>query len=368
MQQIAMVWLVYRLTDSSFMLGMMGFVSQIPILFLSPYAGVLTDSYDRRRILLVTQFLYVVVGLVFAIVVLTEQTQLWLLFFLALCFGTVNAFDMPSRQAYFVDLIDDRKDLPNAIALNSVMFHASRLIGPALAGFVIKFLGEGLCFLFNALSYVPVFLLLLTLAPIHRQKTNTGSRRSFFIEGFRYVLGQKHLLALIQLVFIISLFGMSYMVLAPVIARTVFQGDAVLLGYFMSLAGLGAMCGALYIAAQEQIQGLPQKMFYASLALGVSIIIFALSKVLWLSYLMMPIIGFSMMMQLGGSNVSLQSLVEEKYRGRVISLYAMAFSGTVPFGNLFNGASAHFIGAPWTLVLCGLFCILAGSIFRKSSL
>lgn len=366
MQQTAMIWLIYRLTNSSFMLGLMGFLSQIPSLFLSPYAGVLTDRYDRRRLLLITQFSYIVIGLIFAVVVLTNHVQSWILLLLAVCFGLVNSFDMPSRQAYFVDLIDDRKDLANAVALNSVMFHASRLIGPAIAGFVIKFAGEGMCFLYNALSFIPVFLLLLTLAPIRRQFTHTGSKRSFFWEGLQYVLQRPHLLAYLQLVFTVSFFGMAYMILSPVIVRTVFHGDSVLLGYFMSLAGLGAMFGALYIASHDDVKALAPRIYIASVVLGVSLATFALSKTLLLSMLMMPLVGFTMMMQMGGSNVTLQSLAEDRYRGRVISLYAMAFAGTVPLGQLVTGYSAHLIGAPYTLAICAGFCIVAGFIFKQT--
>lgn len=367
MQQTAMIWLIYRLTNSSFMLGMMGFLSQIPSLFLSPYAGVLTDKYDRRRLLLVSQGAYIVIGLLFAFVVLTEQVQPLILLLLAICFGIVSSFDMPSRQAYFVDLIDNKKDLPNAIALNSVMFHASRLIGPAIAGFVIKFVGEGMCFLYNAVSYIPVFVLLLLLPPIHRQLKHAGSKRSFFLEGLQYVWQRPQLLAYIQLVFTVSFFGMAYMILSPVIVRTVFQGDSILLGYFMSLAGMGAMFGALFIAAHSETKGLAARMFSASLVLGVSLAVFALSRSLLLSLLMMPFIGFTMMMQLGGSNVTLQALTDDNYRGRVISLYAMAFAGTVPLGQLVTGYSAHLIGAPYTLALCGGFCILAGILFKQAA-
>jgi MFS family permease len=365
MQQTAMIWLIYRLTNSSVMLGLMGFLSQIPSLFLSPYAGVLTDRYDRRRLLLITQFAYIVIGLFFAIMVLTNHVQSWILLLLAVCFGLVNSFDMPSRQAYFVDLIDDRKALANAIALNSVMFHASRLIGPAIAGFVIKFSGEGLCFLYNALSYIPVFILLLTFAPRPSLLKHTGSKRSFFWEGLQYVRQRPQLLAYIQLVFSVSFFGMAYMILSPVIVRTVFQGDSVLLGYFMSLAGLGAMFGALYIASHHEAKGLAPRIYVASIVLGIALATFALSTILWVSMLVMPLIGFTMMMQLGGSNVTLQSLTDDRYRGRVISLYAMAFAGTVPLGNLVTGLSAHFIGAPITLALCGLACLLAGQIFQR---
>lgn len=367
-QQTALLWLVYHLSKSMLMLGVMGFITQIPALFLSPVAGVLADRFNKKKLLIITQGLFFVLAALMGISALYKVTALFVYLLIGFIFGVVSAFDMPVRQSFFAELIDNRKDLSNAVALNSVVFHGSRLIGPSIAGFAIKIFGESICFFINSVSFIPVIISLFFINNnfVHTP-TSTDKKDSIihnFLAGLAYALEHKAIKVILLFVCAISFMGMSYMILVPAFAKDIFQGDSSTLGIMMSFAGLGAFSGAIFIAAKENIIHLSQQMFYASITLGISLIVFSYSNIFILSLAALIVVGFSMMMQLGGSNVTFQTIVEDKYRGRVTSLYMIAFSGTIPLGNLFSGFLAKHIGPQNTLAFCGLACILAGLWFN----
>ncbi|MDD5456051.1 MAG: MFS transporter [Candidatus Margulisbacteria bacterium] len=367
MQQIAMIWLIYRLTNSLILLGLMGFLSQIPSLFISPVAGVFADRHDKKRLLIFTQILFAVIALFFAYLVYRNELHIHYFLILGLIFGFINAFDIPVRQSFFIELIDNKKDVTNAVALNSVAFHGARLIGPAIAGFIIKWLGEDICFLLNGLSYIPVILALMFMIKIPAialEKQKKVTIYFHFQEGIQYIIKSRVILPIITLVGIISLMGMSYVVLLPAFVKEVYHGDSALLGFFMSAAGAGALTGAIYLASREKVTNLVYLMVITSGILGFSLVTFSIAHNVYLSLIMLICVGFSMMMQLGGSNVLLQTITENKLRGRIMSIYSIAFAGTVPIGNLLAGFISHNIGIRLTLSLGGLCCLLAGIWFN----
>ncbi len=364
MQTIAMSWLVYRLTNSAFLLGIVGFLGQLPAFLLMPLAGVFADRYNRHRILLITQTFSMLQALVLTVLVITNTIAVWHIIVLSVCLGVINAFDMPVRHAFTVEMIEKREDLGNAIALNSSMVNVARLVGPSVAGILIAVVGEGICFLFNTLSYCAVIVSLLVMKIAPRVLNNNHNHVLFDLrEGFRYVLNCGSIKAILVLLSLISLMGVPYQVLMPVFARDIFHGGPKTLGFLMAMAGGGALAGALYLAGKKNASGLERLIPAAAAVFGTGIIVFSFSRVLWFSLLVIFISGFAMMVQMAASNTVLQTIVEEDKRGRVMSFYTMSFMGMVPFGSLFAGSIAGSLGAPHALFLGGLFCIIGAGVF-----
>jgi MFS family permease len=366
MQRTAMSWLVYRLTGSTVLLGTVAFADQIPTFFLSPLAGVLIDRWNRHRVLIVTQILSLVQALVAAVLILTDTIEVWHIILLSLFLGTVNAFDMPTRQAFVVKMVDDRADLGNAIALNSTMVHVARMVGPSAAGIIIGAFGEGECFLINAASYIAVIFSLLLMKTTHVEPNGKKMEVLEGIkEGFRYAFGFAPIRAILLLLAWISLLGMPYMVLMPVFARDILQGGPRTLGFLMGASGVGALIAALYLASRRTVLGLGRKIAMACALLGVSIFAFSLSRSFWLSTALLVAAGFGMIVQITSSNTIIQTLVDEDKRGRVMSLFTMSFMGIVPFGCLLEGSLASHIGATNTLLINSVCCLLAAAVFGR---
>ncbi|WP_246151203.1 MFS transporter [Adhaeribacter aerolatus] len=360
MQQIAMSWLVYRLTDSVFLLGILGFASQIPSFLLGPFAGVVSDRFNRHRILIFTQALSMVQASVLATLVLTERATTTWLIGLSVFLGIVNAFDVSARQAFVVSLIPKREDVSNAIALNSSMFNMARLVGPSIAGILIAAVGEGMCFLINAISYVAVILslLLIKVTPFVQSKKDAQIWRSLK-EGFGYAFGFPPIRAIILLIALISLFGMPFSVLMPVFARDILHGGANTLGYLMGASGIGALLGALYLAQRSSVIGLGKIIIGATLLMSVGLICFSFTQSLWLALIFIFMTGLGMIVQMAANNTILQTIVDDDKRGRVMSFYSMAFMGMAPFGSLIAGAVADRIGVAYTFLGCGIMCFLS---------
>ena len=360
MQQIAISWLVYRLTDSVFLLGVLGFASQVPTFLFGPFAGVVSDRYNRHRILLLTQALSMIQASVLTALVLTETATTTWLIGLSIFLGTVNAFDVSARQAFVVSLIPKREDVSNAIALNSSMFNVARLVGPSIAGILIAAVGEGICFLFNAVSYIAVIFSLLSIKvkpPVLPTKHPEVWRS--LKEGFQYAFGFPPIRAIILLIALISLFGMPFSVLMPVFAREILHGGANTLGYLMGASGIGALLGALYLAQRSTVVGLGKIIIGATVLLGLGLILFSFTQTLWLALIFIFITGLGMIVQMAANNTILQTIVDDDKRGRVMSFYSMAFMGMAPFGSLLAGAVAAKIGVPYTLMGCGLMCLVS---------
>ena len=363
MQQIAMSWLVYRLTGSALLLGVVSFSSQIPVFLLASIAGVYVDRWNRHRMLVATQTLSMIQALALAFLTIYGAIQVWQIIALSIAIGVINAFDMPTRQSFIVQIVDQAEDLGNAIALNSFMFNGARLIGPAVAGILIGFLGEGVCFLINGLSYVGIIIALLAIKVPKRKKAEHRSRLwQGLKEGYSYAFGFAPTRYILLQLGLMSFMGMAYSVLMPIFAKDILHGGPQTLGFLMAASGIGALTGSVYLASRQSILGLGRLIAFASFIFGVGIIAFSLSKILIVSLSMMFVTGFGMIVQIASSNTILQSIVEEDKRGRLMSIYTTAIIGMAPIGNLFAGALASRIGAPETLILSGLSCII-GSLF-----
>ena len=363
MQQIAVSWLVYRMTKSPFLLGFVGFVGMIPTFVCTPLAGVFADRHNRRNMLLVTQTLSMFQAAVLAFLVLSHQIQVWHIIVLSAFMGIINSFDIPIRQAFTVEMIEKKEDLGNAIALNSSVFNAARLVGPSLAGLLIAWTGEGMCFLLNALSYLAVLgsLFSMRMKPFEK----LPSTRNIFWElkdGWNYAFHFPPIRLILMFLSLMSLMGISYQVLMPVFAKDIFHGGPHTLGFLMAMAGVGALIGALYLAARKNVIGLAGIAVQMAGLFGVTLIAFSFSRSMPLSMLISMGLGFGMMVHMAACNTILQTIVEEDKRGRVMSFYTMAFMGTMPFGSLLAGSLASWIGAPLTLFFSGACCV-AGAIF-----
>jgi MFS family permease len=364
MQQVAMSWLVYSLTNSPLLLGVVAFSGLICNFVLAPFAGVLVDRLDRHRILIITQSLAMCQALVLAAVVLTGNAAVWNLVILSATLGTINAFDMPTRQSFVVEMVDDRMDLGNAIALNSSLFNGARLIGPTVAGILVATIGEGLCFLLNGLSFIAVIacLLAMTVTP----KAVPPGRPEFlkgFKEGFSYAFGFRPIRYIVFLLTYSSLVSMPYAVLLPVFARDVLLGGASTLGFLTAAIGTGALVGAIFMASRKNILGLGKIMVVADSLFGAGLVLLSFTKVLWLSLPAMALTGFGMVSMMAACNTFLQTIADDDKRGRVMSLYVMAFMGLAPFGSLIYGALASSIGAPLTLLIGGILGLAGAGIF-----
>jgi len=364
MQQMAMGWLLYKLTHSAYALGLMSFVSNAPGFFISPLAGALADRINRRRLLVCTQSLAMVQALTLAVLTLSGQVQVWQLFCLGACMGMITGMDTPFRQAFVTDMLEDRRDLSNAISLNSSVFNGARLIGPALAGFAIAAWGEGWCFLLNGLSYIAVIcaLLAMRLEPA-TPKVHAHGFWGSLKEGVVYVWRTPALRNILLLVALVSIVGLPYSVLIPVYVRTVLHGGPQTLGYLMGSVGAGALLGALYLASRPDAFGLERLVYRAPTLFGLALIGFSQSRNLWLSMALTFLLGLGMMLQLASSNILLQTMAEESKRGRVMSLYATAFLGMTPIGGLLIGTAATRLGLTPTLLIGGTICLVGAALF-----
>jgi MFS family permease len=363
-QQVAMSWLVYRLTGSTVLLGAVAFSNQIPTFFVSPLAGVVADRTNRKRLLLVTQSLSMLQALVLAALVLTGCVRTWHILALSLFIGVVNAFDVPTRQSFVVGMVDRKEDLGNAIALNSAMFNGARFIGPSIAGILIATLGEGICFLLNGVSYIAVIWALAAISvEVRNGRKEKPAVWRELREGVAYAYNFKPILAILALLAVFSLGGSPYIVLMPVYAKDVLNGDARTFGFLMSAAGIGALASTMVLATRKSVLGLGKMIPAAAGLCGAGIAAFALSRSLLLSMLYLFMAGFGMMTQIASSNTIIQTIVDEDKRGRVMSLYAVSLMGMMPFGSLLAGAVAEKFGVQSTLLAGATFCILAASVF-----
>lgn len=368
MQSVALSWLVYRLTRSPFLLGLVGFAGQLPSLLLAPLAGVWADRADRRRIVIGTQAAAMAQALALSALVLTGRVTIADILVLSVFLGLVNGADVPTRQAFLVEMVRGREDLAGAIALNSSVFNAARLVGPAVAGFMIGLVGEGVVFLLNGLSYVAVIAALFAMK-LERRPPPAGRRPPVWRElkeGVRYAAGFAPIHALLLLIGLVSLVGVPFTVLMPVFATDVLHGGAHTLGLLMSALGVGALGGALFLAARRSVRGLGRIILAAVTLFALSLVAFGLSRREWLSLALLAAAGFGMMVHMASSNTILQTIVDEDKRGRVMSFYAMAFMGTVPLGSLLSGALAARIGAPATVVLGGIACLFGAAAFARA--
>lgn len=364
MTRLATSWLVYRLTHSALLLGVVGFAGQILSFALGPIAGVWVERLNRRKLLVATQAAAAVQSLALAALTFTHTINIWSILVLTAFQGLINAFDMPARQSFLVQMVDDREDLGNAIAINSAMANGARLIGPAFAGMLIAAAGEGWCFLLDGVSYLAVIASLLAMR-IHRieHRRTTASLLEQMREGWNYVRGSVPIRTTLLLFGLICLMGYPFTVLLPVFAAQVLHGGPHTLGWLSGAAGVGALVSALALTLRRSALGLPRTMLIASAVLGVSLILFGLSHTLWTSLLLMAFAGFGLMQCTAAANTILQSLVAEGMRARAMSYYTMAFFGAAPFGSLFAGALAHRAGAPFTVVVSGACCLAGAAWF-----
>lgn len=364
MTRVATGWLVYRMTGSAFLLGLVSFAGQIPILLLSPFAGVWVDRLNRHRVLVVTQFLSMLESFGLAVLALMHIITVRDIIWLNLFQGAVNAFDMPARQAFVIEMVEQAEDLGNAIALNSSLVNAARLIGPSVAGLIIAAVGEGYCFLIDGFSYMAVIasLLAMVVRPRHMELDHP-SVLSELREGWDYVRGFRPIWSILLLLALISLVGMPYTTLMPIFAGKILHGGAHTLGFLMAAVGVGALIGAVTLAARKTVLGLGRVIPMTAAGFGAGLFAFSASRWFWLSMLLLVVTGYCFMQNLASSNTILQTIVENKKRGRVMSFYAMAFQGVAPFGSLIAGAAASRIGAPHTLMIGGALCICGGGLF-----
>jgi MFS family permease len=365
MTRIATSWLVYRLTGSALLLGLVGFMGQIPTFLLAPFAGVWVDRLDRRQVLLWTQALAAVQSLLLAGLTLSKRITIGEILILSAFQGLINAFDMPGRQAFLVQMVEDRKDLGNAIAINSSMVNLARLVGPSLAGLVIAAFGEGYCFAIDGVSYFAVIasLALMQIKPLPGRGADASSMWTQLKEGWTYVSSFAPVRTILLLFALVSLMGMPFVVLMPIFASQVLHGGPHTLGLLMGASGVGALVSALSLAVRKTVLGLGRMIPIAAASFGAGLVLFGLSHVMWFSMLMMLVVGFGMMQGMAASNTIVQTLVPEDRRGRVMSYYTMAFVGMAPFGSLLAGSLAHWLGAPRTVMITGSVVILGAIWF-----
>jgi MFS family permease len=366
MQQIAMSWLVYRMTNSAFLLGMVGFLGNLPVLFFAPLAGVLADRWNRLRMIVWVQVAAMLQATILAVLVLTKTIQVWELIVLSIILGIVASFDIPIRQSFIRDLVERPDELSNAIALNSSMVNGSRLIGPTIAGILIATTGEGVCFLINAISFVAVIAALLAMKM--PPSAGTAQHRSIIREmkdGVKYAYDFVPIRYVLLLLSLISLVGMPYTVLMPIFAKNILGGGAHTLGFLMSATGVGALCGAAFLASRKKVNALITVIAVSASIFGLGLILFSFSRVLWLSLAMMLITGFGMMVHMASCNTMLQTISEQDKRGRIMSFFTMAFRGVIPFGSLAAGSMAASIGAPYTLMIGGMACALGALLYAR---
>jgi MFS family permease len=362
MQSVAQSWLVYRLTGSALLLGSVGFASQVPVFVFAPLGGIAADRFNRRQIVIATQTAAMLLAAILAALTLFHKVQVWHVFVLASLLGIVNAFDIPGRQSFLVDMVG-KEDLMNAIALNSSMFNGARVIGPAIAGILVARIGEGWCFFANAVSYIAVIIGLLLMRVISPVRAAMASPLEHMMEGFRFVNQTAPIRALLLLLGLVSLVGMPYVVLMPIFADQILHGGARGLGILMGATGVGALLGALTLAFREGVKGLGRWVAWCCAGFGASLVIFALSRTFWVSVILLLPVGYCMMLQMACSNTLIQVMVPDALRGRVMAVYSMMFMGMAPIGALFGGALAERLGAPRTVAIGGLASVLGACWF-----
>jgi MFS family permease len=364
MQRIALPWVVYRMTGSEVLLGVVGFAGQIPSFLLAPVAGVFIDRWSRYRVLIVTQIISMIQAGVLAWLSLAGVLEIWHIILLSVVLGCINAFDMPARHSFVIDMVEDKSHLGNAIALNSMMFNGARLIGPSVAGVVLATTGEGTCFLLNAISYLFVITSLLLM---HVQVKADEKKEAQIIrdlkEGFKYIFGFPPIKNVILLLALVSLMGASYQVLMPVFAKEVLHGGSHVYGFLMGAAGAGALIGAFYLASRETVLKLGRLIPAAACLLSTGLIALSFSRWFIVSEFLLFFTGMGMMMYTASSNTILQTITDDDKRGRVMSFYTMAIMGTAPFGSLLAGWMAKMIGTPWTIFIGGSVCLLGALVF-----
>ena len=360
-------WLVYRLTGSAMALGVVGFAGQFPGFVMGPFAGALLDRWDRHRMLVVTQSLSMLQSFLLALLTFTGHITVEAIVVLNAVQGVVNAFDMPARQAFVPTIISDREDLANAIAMNSSMFNAARLIGPSIAGLLIAAAGEAWCFFVDGISYFAVIIALLAMKDVRRQHRPAAhpGMMAHLLEGWRYVAGFRPIRSLMLQLAWLCLVAMPFSVLMPVFAETILGGGPHTLGLLMGASGLGALLGALWLTTRKSVVGLGRVILINTVVFGGGLIGFALSQWLWLSLVFMTVAGFGMMVQMGSTNTVIQTIVDEEKRGRVMSFYVMSFLGTAPFGSLLAGWLSTRIGAQQTVFLSGVLCVATAGWFAR---
>jgi MFS family permease len=362
MQNIAQAWLIYRKTGSMVQLGGISFCSQIPIFLLSTVGGIVADRYSRHRVVIATQTLSMLLALALAALTLTDRVQIWHIYVLAALLGAVNAFDIPARQSFIVDMVG-RADLMNAIALNSSMFNASRVVGPAIAGILVAAIGEGWCFFANGISYIAVIVGLLLMRVERHEHVDRGSPWANIVEGFRFVIHNRPIHALLILLGMSGITGMPFQVLMPVFADRILHGGPKALGWLTGCAGIGALMAALLLASRQTLKGLSVWVTVASVAFGAGLIVFSTSRSFLFSTAILVPVGFSLMLQMGASNTLIQSMVPDQLRGRVMGVYSMVIMGMSPFGGLLAGVLADRLGAPTTVAIGGAICLITAGVF-----
>jgi MFS family permease len=361
MQQVALIWLTYRITDSTFMLGVVTFTGQVPLLVLSPLGGVLSDRLERRTLLLWTQWLALGHAVLLATLAFTVPLQAWMLVSLALILGLINAIDQPVRQSFVAELVDKPEDIPNAVALNSVTIHSTRFVGPAIGGVVVALVGEGLCFTLNALSFLAMIVALRAIRP------RAVARRSHRVfealrSGFRYAYADPRIRVLLFMVTIMSFFGTAPMTLLPWFAKDVFSGDAQSFGFLSAAAGIGSFLGAIFLASRRDVTAINRNVGRAALVAGLTLLALSFSNHFWLAVPELALIGFCTINVVAASNALIQSMVDDEMRGRVMSIFTVAFFGVAPLGSLAAGTASNIVSPRSTLFVCSL-CIFTAGVF-----
>lgn len=368
---VAMIWLVYHLTQSPVLLGIVGFASQVPNLILVPFGGVLSDRWNRRSTLLVTQALSMAQSFALAILTLTGTIHIWHIIVLSLFQGIVNAIDSPTRQAFVPEIVERKENLINAIALNSSIFNSARLIGPAIGGVLLASVGAGYCFLIDGMSYVAVLMALMAMRL--KPKTPAASQTSLTLaaiiqhlkQGFVYAFGFAPVRSILIMVGMVSFLGVNFVVVLPIFSNEILHGDANTLGILMAASGVGSLVAAVQLSLRREVRGLGRLIAIAPIIYGLGMIAFAGSRSIWLSALLLVVIGFGSLLQSASSNTVIQTLVQDEMRGRVMSIYIMSFLGMLSFGNLFQGALVDAIGAPTTVAVNGIICVMAAIFFAR---
>lgn len=367
-QQIALNWLVYRLTHSALMMGVTVFAVTIPSLFLSPFLGVIVDRVNKYRALIITQTIFMILAGVLGILTITNTVQIWHIVVLGVLMGITNTFDMPLRQAFVVNLVEDTQDLSNAISLNSTIFNLARLIGPAIGGMLIANVGEGLCFIINALSYIAVIyaFFAMKIKSIATHKISENNMIKELSEGIKYAFNNKPIRITLIYLAISSLFGMFYPLLMPIYVKEILHGGAQTLGFLMSASGIGALLGALYLAGRKNVKGLEKWICLASIFFGVGLLGLNFTNKTIIALLLLFITGYGMVIIIAACNTLTQHFVDNDKRGRIMSLYSMAFMGTAPLGSLCSGAIAEKIGVPHTFLISGVTMLFAAYLFYRN--
>jgi len=365
-QNIAMGWLVYRLTGSALLLGTITFALQIPSLLITPFAGVLADRWNRRKVIILTQVMSMLVAFILAWLTLTEVITVGWIIFLALVNGVILAFDTPFRQSFVPDIITRREDLSNAIALNSSLYNLARFIGPPIGGILIALVGEGWCFFINGVSFLAVIFALLAM---QIQKVVRPRRfGSIFLqlrEGIQYAWNFRSIRYLITLVALSSFFGLPFQALMPLFAAEILGGDSQMLGILTGALGAGALTGAFFLASRKSVRNIPVITFRTALMFALALSVFALSSHTALSIIALVFTGFGMIVHFNSTNTLIQSIADEDKRGRVVSLYSLTFMGITPLGSLLAGTIAEYIGVPFTIFFFSLICISSALLFGK---